>query len=320
MGLALSYVITVFVLITLNFFLFRAMPGDPITALTTEGTPNYVNDDVTRAKLEAYYGLDRPLLSQYRGYLGGLLRGDLGVSIRYNVPVSQLVVERLPWTLLLVATAMAISVTIGWAAGVHSAWRRGRGIDRGLLGTFLTLHSFPAFFLATLMVLVFSVKLGWLPLAGSRTQFAQSQNAWAWAIDVGRHLILPATALGVGFTASQFLTMRASMVSGLGADYLLAGRAKGLREQRLKYRYAARNALLPVVTLTAILTGFAVTEAVVVETVFAYQGMGRLVFDAVSYRDYPTLGACFLILSLIVVTLNLVAEVLYRRLDPRTAP
>jgi len=318
-ALVLSYAVTVVALITLNFFLPRALPGDPITALTSNGSPTYVQDEVTRAKLTAYYGFDQPLLTQFGRYLTGLATGDLGVSIRYNVPVADLLRERLPWTLLLVGTAMLIAVCVGWTAGVHSGWHRGRGVDRRLLAIFLGLRSFPAFFLGSLAVLVFAVKLGWFPLAGTRTAFAQPLSPLGWAFDVGRHLALPAVVLALQFTASQYLTMRASVVSELGADYLLLGRAKGLRERRLKYRYGARNALLPVVTLAAAHVGMAMTEVIVVETVFAYQGVGRLVFEAVSFRDYPILGGSFLILSLLVVTLNLGADLAYRRLDPRTA-
>lgn len=316
--LVVSYVVTVFLLLTLNFFLPRAMPGDPIDALTSEGTPSYVQDEAVRSEIRAYYGLDRPLLAQYGGYLSGLARGDLGVSIRYNVPVMDLVKERLPWTLLLVTSALAIAVAVGWAAGVHSAWRRGRAVDRSLLAAFLALHSFPVFFVGSIAVLVFSVKLGWFPLSGSRTPFSQSSSPLAWAFDVGSHLVLPATVLALNFVTSQYLTMRASLVGELGADYLLLGRAKGLRERRLKYRYAGRNALLPVVTLAALHLGFAVTGSILVETVFAYKGMGRLVFEAVSFRDYPTLAGCFLVLTFVVLTLNFLVEASYSRLDPRT--
>jgi peptide/nickel transport system permease protein len=269
--------------------------------------------------LEAYYGLDRPLSDQFGRYLSDLAHGDLGVSIRYNVPVSALVKERLPWTLLLIGSAMALAVGVGWAAGIHSAWKRGRGVDQGLLCAFLTVHSFPTFFVASLTVLIFSVKLGWFPVAGARTPFSPPSTAWRSALDVGHHLTLPAIVLALGFVAGDYLTMRASMVGELEADYLLLGRAKGVSDRRLKYRYAARNALLPTVTLSALQLGFAVTESVVVETVFAYQGMGRLLFEAVSFRDYPVLAGCFLILSLIVVTLNFGADTLYRRLDPRTS-
>ncbi len=314
-----SYLITVFLLITLNFFLPRALPGDPISELIDPGAPAYVHDDALRAKLEAYYGLDRPLPVQYASYLADLARGDLGVSIRYNAPVARLVKERVPWTVLLIASGMTVAIVVGWTSGVHSGWRRGRPVDRGLLGLFLAANSFPVFFLGSLALFVFSVKLGWFPLAGARTPFAESMSPLGRALDIAHHLALPATILGLNFATSQYLVMRATMVGELGSDYLVLGRAKGLQERRLKYRHAARNALLPVVTLTAIHVVFAVTAAILVETVFAYQGIGRLLFDAVSFRDYPTLQACFLVLTLGAVTVNFLADVLYAKLDPRTA-
>ncbi len=314
-----SYVLTVFLLITLNFFLPRALPGDPISALMISDSPTYVQNDAVRGELNEYYGLDRPLWVQYREYLADLARGQLGVSIRHNVPVSDLVAERLPWTLLLIASAMVPAVLLGWIGGVRSAWRRGTRSDRGLLVAFLTVHSFPVFFLGSLALFLFSVRLGWFPLSGAQTPFAAYTGPIDAAADVAHHLALPALVLALQFTTSQFVEMRASMVGELGSGYLLGGRAKGLSERRLKYRYAARNALLPVVTLTAVHVGMVVgTAAILVEAVFGYQGMGSLTAESVAYRDYPTLQACFLVLSVVVVTANFAADTVNARLDPRT--
>ena len=318
-GRLLVYAVTVFLLITVNFFLPRALPGDPIDALLDVGTPTHVRDDRLRAELEEYYRLDRPLAAQYGAYLADLGRGDLGVSVRHNAPVADLLKERLPWTLLLVVTAVSVAVTVGWVAGIHSAWRRGRPVDRGLLTFFLGFHSFPVFFVGFIALFVLSVKLGWFPLAGARTPFLEDAGLVSRLVDIGHHLVLPAAVLAGSFVTSQYLNMRASMVGELGAEHLLLGRAKGLPERWIKYRYAARNALLPAVTLTAIHVSFAVTEAILVETVFAYHGVGRLIFEAVEFRDYPTLQGCFLVLSIVVVTANFLADALYVRLDPRAA-
>lgn len=316
--LALTYVVTVLALVTLNFFLPRALPGDPITALIVPGGPSYVSNDEVRAELEEYYGLDRPVAEQYVEYLGDLGRGDLGVSIRYNQPVGELVKERLPWTVLLVVSSMLLAGVVGWSAGIHSGWRRGRAVDSGLLTVFTALRSFPVFFLGSIALFVLAVKFELLPLSGARGLYAPEMGPLERAGDIGYHLLLPAAVLASQFAGGQYMTMRASVVGELGADYLVGGRAKGLRERRLKYRYAGRNALLPVVTVAALQLGGAITAAVLVETVFAYPGMGRLVFDAISFRDYPTLQGCFLVLSLFVVTLNFLMELLYHRLDPRT--
>jgi peptide/nickel transport system permease protein len=315
---AAIYAVTVFVLITLNFFLPRAVPGDPITALLTSGTPSFVQSEELRAELEEYYGLDQPVLAQYVDYLGDLAQGDLGVSIRYNTPVADLVAERLPWTLLLVFSAMALAVVAGSIAGINSGWRRGRPADSGLLSMFLALRSFPVFFLGSIALFVLAVKFDLVPLAGAQSLSA-GMGPLERAADIGYHLLLPAVVLASQFAGGHYLLMRAGMVGELGSDHLRGGRAKGLRERRLKYRYAARNALLPVVTVTALQLGGAITTSLIlVETVFAYPGMGRLVFDSIEFRDYPALQACFLILSLVVVTLNFLADLLYRRLDPRT--
>jgi len=275
--------------------------------------------EALRTELEEYYGLDRHLGVQYGRYLADLARGDLGVSIRYNTPVTDVIQERLPWTLLLVVTSMSVAVAVGWLAGIHSAWRRGRGADRGLLTLFLGLHSFPVFFLGSIALFVLSVKLGWFPLAGARTPFFENVGLASRVVDIAHHLVLPAAVLAASFVSAQFLNMRGSMVAQLGAGHLLVARAKGLPERWIKYRYAARNALLPAVTLTAVHVSFAVTASILVETVFAYQGVGRLMFEGVAFRDYPTLQACFLVLSLLVVTANFLADALYKRLDPRTA-
>lgn len=316
-GRVVAYAVTVFLLVTGNFLLPRALPGDPIDALV-DADATQVPSEGLRAELEDYYGLDRPLLDQYGRYLADLARGDMGVSIRYNVPVADLMKERLPWTLLLVLTSMSLAVAVGWLAGIHSAWRRGKAADRGLMVLFLGAHSFPVFFVGSVALFVLSVKLGWFPLAGARTPFLEDASTFSRVVDIAHHLVLPAAVMASNSIASQYLNMRASMVGQLGADHLVMGRAKGLPERWIKYRYAARNALLPAVTLTAVHMGFTVTFSILVETVFAYQGVGRLMSEAVAFRDYPVLQAAFLVLSLVVVTANFLADALYGRLDPRT--
>jgi len=315
-----AYLVTVFVLVTINFFLPRSLPGDPLDALFDTSGTDYVQDDELRAELAAYYGLDRPLPVQYVDYLTALARGDLGTSVRYNVPAADLIGERLPWTLLLVGAGLTLAVVVGMAAGVHSGWRRGGRSDRGLLVLFLGVGQFPAFFLASIALFVFAVHLGWAPLAGARTPFAPDEGLVIQAIDIGHHLMLPAAVMALSLVTDYYLVMRASIVGELGADYLVGGRVKGLRERRLKYRYAARNALLPTVSLVAARAGVAMSGLTIfIETVFGYPGIGRLVFDAVSFRDYPVLQACFLVLGVLTVTANFVADLVYGRLDPRVS-
>lgn len=313
-----SYVATLAVLVTLNFFLPRAMPGDPISAMLAMG--GGTGSAPTEAEQEAvrlYYGLDRPLSEQYGEYLSGLAKGDLGLSIRYHRPVRDVLAERLPWTLLLGASSVSIAISLGLLAGVQSGWRRGRAVDRVLFGAFTALRGVPPFFLASAAVYVFAVKLGWAPLFGAQSRFAEHGLAGQVA-DIARHLALPALTTAILLASGPYLLMRAGMVGELGADYLRLGRAKGLSERRLKYRYAARNALLPLVTISALELGVVLSGGLIfVETVFAYPGVGRLMFEAANFRDYPSLQGGFLVLTVVVVTLNFLAEVVYGRLDPR---
>lgn len=308
---------TLFALVSLNFFLPRLMPGNPIDGLFAAGSPNYVYDTHARANLQSYYGLDRPLIEQYGSYLYGLVTGNLGQSIDTRDPVASTIASHLPWTLLLIVASTLLSTTVGVIAGVHAGWRRGRAVDSGLLAAFVGVQNIPGYLLASLTVFVFSVKLGWLPLGGAQTPFA-SYGPLGTIGDVGYHLVGPAIVLAVTLAAYQYLLTRASMVGELGADYLVLGRAKGLTERRLKYRYAGRNALLPVVSATALQLGTALIGTIFVERIFAYPGLGKTFFDAIGARDYPVLQGCFLVFTVLVLTTNLAADLLYRRLDPRT--
>ena len=313
-----AYLVTVFVLVTFNFALPRLTPGNPIDALLSLGSPNYVNNEETRANLAAYYDLDEPLAEQYVDYLGGLSRGGLGVSIVSNAPVTKELGDRLGWSFLLIASATVVSILIGLPAGVHSGWKRGRRVDRGLLGFFLAVQNLPIFLVGAVVFVVFSAQLGLFPLGGATTPFSEYRGL-RQVLDIAHHLALPALLMGFDFATYQYLVMRSSMVSELGSDYLLGGRAKGLSERRLKYGYAGRNALLPVITVIGLQFSMAVTGVVFVERIFAYPGIGEYMFLAVGTRDYPAMQGSFLVLTLTVVAANLLVDLLSRRLDPRTA-
>lgn len=315
-GLVASFLVTLAVLVNVNFFLPRLMPGDPIQAQLSAGSPTYVYDDRTRADLEAYYGLDRPLIAQYGRYLASLAHGDLGRSLVSHTPVFELLKDRAGWTLLLVTSSIAIATAAGFLAGVHTGWRRARRSGGSLVVGFVSLQNVPSYVLASLALLLFSVGLGWAPLAGAQTPFA-SYGFFGRVVDIVRHLTLPALVLSTEVAAFQFLLARGSVFNELGADYLLLGRAKGLRDRRLKYRYAARNALAPIVSNTAVQLGATITGTIFVERVFAYPGVGLLMFESIGARDYPVLQGCFLFVTVTVLTMNLLADLLLRRLDPR---
>ncbi len=311
-----SYLVMVFALITLNFWLPRAMPGDPVDALIARGGENFVYGEEARAHLAEYYGLDKPLVTQYFDYLGRMVRGDLGRSIATNQPVRHEVARHLPWSVLLISTSVLLATAIGVFFGVQSGWRRDRPIDRALMTGLLAVREFPPMLLASLVLFVFAVKLNWFPPGGPEEPFS-SYSFVPRVLDIGEHLLLPMLVLTAGLAVGFYLRMRAGMVTELGSDYLLLGRAKGLPPRRLKYRYAARNALLPVVSNGAIEIGFAVTANVLVERVFSYPGLGALMFSSIGQRDYPAMQGAFLAFSVGIVTVNALADVISRRLDRR---
>lgn len=315
----LAYLLTLWVVLTLNFLLPRLLPGDPLSALLDPESSDYVFDDEVRATLEAYYGLDRPLLAQYAGYLKGAFTGNLGQSIQFNRPVGELLAAHLPWTLLLTGTALGLASLLGLLGGSEAAWRRGSAADRLLTAASVLAGNAPVYFVGMMLLILFGAKLGWLPLAGGRTPFAHYDSLLAGAADVGRHLVLPALTLTLALLGVQFLLVRNNVVGILGEDFMLVARAKGLRTARLKWGHALRNALLPFVAHLAAHAGLAITGAVFIETLFQYPGMGRLIFEAVGARDYPVIQGVFLLVAVLVLSANLLADWLNTRLDPRVA-
>lgn len=310
------YAVTLLVVFALNFAIPRVMPGDPLDQLGDPGNTQFVADDETRARVLAYYGLDRSLPEQFAAYIGGLARGDLGYSIRYNAPVSGLIAGRLPWTLLLVLISLALASVIALIGGVEAAWHRGGRADRGIVAGFILAESVPVFVVGILLTLVFSVRLGWFPLGGAFKPFSTA-GPLGTALDVLSHLALPVATLTLSLVGTKFLLVRASVVTVLGEPFMTVARAKGLDERTLRYRHGLRNALLPFVTQLSLQLGFAMGGAVLIETLFAYPGMGRLLFDAVAYRDYPLIQGTFLVISASVLVANLAVEAVYRRIDPR---
>ncbi len=312
--------VTLWAVVTLVFLLPRLLPGDPLQSLDDPASGTFVSDEQARERLAAYYGLDRPFLDQYRTYLSELVRGELGWSISQSSPVSTLIARRLPWTLLLMGSALALSSVISFLAGVAAAWRRGRVVDRALIATLSTARAIPEYATASVLVVCFAVLLPWFPQAGAQTPFARYPSVYAAVSDVTRHLVLPLAALTLGLAANNFLVVRNTVVSTLGQDYMLLARAKGLPPRLLKYRHSGRNALLPFLTSLGGETARLAAGAVLfVEFVFAYPGMGTLVSSAVAARDYPVLQGAFVVLALIVLVANLLVELAYNVVDPRVA-
>jgi peptide/nickel transport system permease protein len=295
------------------------MPGDPLSFLTGDPSMDMpiVLDEEARAKLLAYYGLDKPLLQQFADYMHNILHGDLGWSIYFNAPVSEILIGRLTWTLLLLGTATALYMTLGILLGAISAWNRGKKRDVGLLVSLLSIGSFPPFFLGMLLIILFGVNLQLFPIFGAQTPFMRYTSPLDEASDILYHLVLPVTTLVICYIGDVYLLMRNSMLNVIGEDYIVTARAKGLSEWYILRKHAMKNALLPITTMIALRVGFMISGMIFVETVFAYPGVGRLLFDAVTYRDYPLLQGAFLVITLVIIAANFVADMIYVRLDPR---
>lgn len=311
-----EYIFTLWVILTLNFLLPRWLPGSPISAFFDPASGAYVYNQATRTQLESYYGLDKPITTQYSIYLLNLLKGDFGWSIYLNQPVSKLIGERLPWTLGLVASAMFLAVSFSLLGGSEAAWRRGSWLDRSITFFSVVISNIPVFVLAVVMILVFAAHFGWFPLSGGRTPFADFQNPWETLIDIARHAALPVITLASGMIAGNFLLVRNTMTTILGEDFILVARARGLASHRIRYSHALRNSLMPFIAQFAAHASLAITGSVFVETTFNYPGMGRLIFDAVSHRDYPLIQGIFVVVTLVVLLANFSADLLNQSLDP----
>lgn len=314
-GRTIQYLGVFVVAVTINFLLPRMMPGNPLALIA--GVDVGLLSPEQQAQIIADAGLDQSLIVQYFRYWGDLLRFDFGFSFRQSRPITDMILERLPWTLLLTGASLVVSAILGVIIGAISAWRRGKVSDVGSLGVMIALESLPSFWLGMVLVSVFSVQLGWFPSFGAVTP-ASDYQGWEVVMDIASHAVLPVVTLSVLSIPGVYLTMRYSMLSVLGEDFIRTARSKGATEKRVLFRHVARNALAPVVTVLALRLGSAFGGTVVIETVFSYPGLGRLVFEAVGGRDYPVMQAAFLVFTIAVLLANLLADLLYPVLDPRT--
>ncbi|MEH7226186.1 ABC transporter permease [Bacillus sp. JJ1566] len=310
----LQYLIVIFLMLTLNFLLPRLMPGNPLVFLAGEDV-GFMSSAEKEAILEKH-GLNDSILQQYITYTKSILTGDFGYSYQQKRPISELLLERLPWTMLLTGLGLVLSTIIGVIFGAVSAWKRGTKTDANLLTLFMFLSAMPSFWVGMILVSIFASQLGWLPVFGA-------EKAWSnltgidRMLDIGKHLILPLTTLVLISVTSTYMIMRYSMLNVLGEDYIMMAKAKGVKEKVIKYKHAMRNALLPVATVFMLSLGFTLGGATVIETVFAYPGVGRLMFESVLSRDYPLIQATFLIITFSVVIANFLADLIYPLLDPK---
>jgi peptide/nickel transport system permease protein len=304
--------LTLAFVIVFNFFLFRVM-GDPTTQLARlpQATPEEIE------KLRADYGLDKPLSGQFVDYVGDTLRLDLGISQTTREPVWDEILEALPWTLLLVGTGTFLATLIGSWLGVVAATRRGKKTDDSLLGFSLFTYSAPEYWIGIILILVFAVAIPIFPAGQQVTPGAEFDSWFAEALDVAEHLVLPATAMTLMLLGQYFLIMRTSMVDVLTEDFITVKRAIGLPWQRVVRSHAVPNALLPLVTLSAIQFGLVAGGAITIETIFSWPGLGELSFNAINDKNFPVLQGTFLVFSAGVILANLLADCLYFALDPR---
>ncbi len=282
---------------TLVFSLIHLIPGDPAQAMLGETAPQEDVDELRRR-----LGLDRPLLQQYGLFLGGVVRGDLGTSLRTGAPVTGQILERMPATFELAAAAMLVAIGFSIPLGIAAAVWRGTVVDHAAMTLSLTGVSIPNFWLGPLLAIVFAVELGWLPVSGRGTL---------------AHLVLPAVSLGAALAAILARMTRATLLEELREPYVLASRARGVSRVRAVMRHAFRNSLIPVVTLIGLQFGAVLTGTVITETIFAWPGIGRLLIQSIGFRDYPLVQGCILLIAITYVGVNLLTDLVYGVLDPR---
>ena len=294
----------VWLVVSLVFLLIHLVPGDPILQMLGEGaTPADI------ASLRHLYGLDQPLWKQYFHYWAGVLHGNLGVSIRLHETVAQLIVSRYPYTIALTVAALVLALALSVPAGIVAAVRRGRRTDQVLSVVSLFGLSVPAIALGPILILVFSILLGWLPVSGANAT-GTSHIDW-------HYLILPAVTMGTSLAAILTRMVRTAMLEELGQDYIRTARAKGLSEFAVVCRHALPNAMVPIVTIVGLQFGALLAGAIVTETIFSWPGLGRLVVTAIDNRDYALVQGCLLAIGLTYVLVNLLTDLVYRWVNPR---
>ena len=312
---SLGAVLTIFMIVILNFVLFRMMPGSPDRILLRN--PNVSAEAVVAARER--WGLDKPLFpDQLIDYLKSTASGDLGYSFKFHgQPVSEVLLSRLWPTLILFGLGELLAIVFGLSLGAYSGWKRGGTVDYVGNGVSLVLYSMPYFVIGILLLGIFSIGLHWFPTSGMTTIGGADQSFLNQLTDFLGHLVLPVATVAIGLIGQYSILMRSTVIDTLGEDYVTTARGKGLSSGRILRSHALPNALLPAVTLIAINLGYVIGGAITVEVVFNWPGLGTLTVDALEARDYPVLQGIFLLLSISVVVANFGADLIYGRLDPR---
>lgn len=304
--------VSLVMVVVLGFFLFRAMPGNPVRTLIRDRPGDLAQVE----RLRREWSLDKPLWGQFVDYVSDLLHGDLGTSFKYRRPVTDLLWDRIGATVLLTGTALVLAVALGLWLGTRAAWRHGSRFDQVSTATALVLWSVPTFWLGLIVLMVFAVKLDLFPTAGM-TSPGGVDGFFPSILDTAHHLVLPALTMVAVVYAQYLMVMRSSLLEEMNADYLTTARAKGLRDDEVRRRHAVPNALLPTVTIIFLHIGFLISGAVTVEKVFSWPGLGLLTYEAIQVPDYPLLQGSLIVLAGAVIVMNVLADIVYRLIDPR---
>jgi len=311
----LNSLVTILLVLILNFFLFRVMPGNPLQFIVPQ---NPEIPEEYKEKIIDKYGLDEPLYIQFFTYMSRTIQFDFGDSFIYSgTPAMDYVMSKMVWTLILTGTSSIFMIVIGMFIGIISAWKRGSWFDTGSLSFSLFFYAMPTFWFAMMLIVVFSTGLQWLPSDSALTYGEQLELTWSCFVDLVRHLILPAASLTIGSIAAFSIIMRGSLIDVMTEEYITTARAKGLSEGRVLKDHAVPNAMLPMVALIAIDLAFVVGGAFQTEVVFNYPGIGYATIEATLKQDYPILQAAFFLIAVVVIAANLVADILMVYLDPR---
>lgn len=308
------YILLLAAVIILNFFLPRMLPGSPIAQLAGEEVGRMTQSE--RDRILSTYDLDKPLTVQFFTYIRNIVTLDWGISFSKKQPITDLLKAAIPWTLLLVGCNLILSTILGTFLGALSAVLRKKKKDMKLMLLVILCSSLPAFWIGMIFISVFSVSLGWFPVYGAYSMFSGLEG-WAYAKDVWKHLMLPVTTMTIVSISVFFTTSRYSVLETIHQDYVFMAKVRGIPKKRVRFCYMMRNALIPVFTVFMMELGSVLSGSVVIESVFAYPGLGNLLYNAVLSRDYPLMQYGFLVSSFMVIAASLLTDILYSRIDPR---